>query len=57
MATSRPAIGPEMPISTSALRFGIGSRMEMKAPKVPRGGIEGMKNGNDAATPCLFAAI
>jgi len=48
MATTRPASGPEMPMSTSALRFGIGSRMDMKAPKVPRGGIDGMKKGNDA---------
>ena len=55
MAMTNPAIGPEMPMSTRAFRFGIGSRMEMKAPKVPSGGIEGMKNGNEAATPCLLA--
>ncbi len=33
--TMKPASGPAIPMSKSAFRFGIGSRIRMKAPKVP----------------------
>ena len=42
-------------IDDYAFLFGIGSRMLMTAPKVPRGGKEGMKKGKDAATLCFLA--
>jgi hypothetical protein len=31
--------------------------MEMNAPKVPKGGMDGMKYGRDASTPWRFDAI
>ena len=55
IAMANPTSGPETPISRRARRFGIGSRMLMKAPSVPRGGIEGRKNGRDARTWYRFA--
>jgi hypothetical protein len=45
MATRNPHSGPEIPISSNAFLFGIGSLVEINAPKVPRrnGGGRGMK--------------
>ena len=58
IATSNPAIGPLAPTSNKALRFGIGSLIDMKAPIVPRinktGGI-GKKNGSEASKLCFLA--
>ncbi len=54
-ATSRPASGPATPISSRVFLFGMGSLSEMNAPNVPSGGIEGMKNGSEAATPLRLA--
>ena len=51
--TAKPASGPDTPMSNSALRFGIGDRMRMKAPRVPtrlKSG-NGMKKGSVASTP------
>jgi hypothetical protein len=49
MVTSSPPNGPAAPIITRERRSGRGSLMDMNAPKVPSGGIEGMKNGSEAA--------
>ena len=54
--TARPPSGPDAPISTSALRLGMGSRREMNAPMVPNGGMKGMKYGRDASTPFFLDA-
>jgi len=43
MVTASPPRGPAMPMSTRARRLGMGSRMEMNAPNVPNGGMDGMK--------------
>jgi len=56
MVTSSPPIGPAEPMMTSDLRSGMGSLIEMNAPKVPSGGMDGMKKGRDASTPHRFAA-
>ena len=53
-ATTKPANGPETPISTRASRFGIGDRILINAPIVPMiksGGGTGMKYGKVARTP------
>ena len=57
IVTMNPAIGPENPMSNNAFLLGMGSLMEISAPKVPKteNGI-GMKNGKEAATLCFFAA-
>ena len=55
VAIAKPISGPETPMSRRALRFGIGSRMLMNAPNVPRGGNDGRKNGSDAWTLYRFA--
>jgi hypothetical protein len=50
-ATRNPAIGPAMPMSNSIRFSGIGSRMRMNAPSVPKIEIGiGRKNGSDAST-------
>jgi len=51
IVTAMPAKGPATPISSRAFLLGMGSLMEMNAPKVPRGGTDGMKNGSEASTP------
>src|SRR5439155_16982423 len=55
IAIAKPTSGPDTPMSRSARRFGIGSRMLMNAPNVPRGGTDGKKNGRDAWTLYRFA--
>src|SRR5207249_9903107 len=55
IAIAKPKSGPDTPMSRSARRFGIGSRMLMNAPNVPRGGTDGKKNGRDAWTLYRFA--
>jgi hypothetical protein len=50
-ATTKPAIGPAIPMSNSIRLLGIGSRMRMKAPSVPVSTSgKGRKNGSDAST-------
>src|SRR2546421_6683277 len=48
IAIAKPTSGPDTPMSRRARRFGIGSRMLMKAPSVPRGGSDRRKNGEEA---------
>src|SRR2546427_1971937 len=55
MALAKPTRGPDTPMSRSARRLGIGSRMLMNAPKVPSGGRDGRKNGRDAWALYRFA--
>src|SRR3989454_2811057 len=50
MAIAKPTRGPDTPMSRSARRLGIGSRMLMNAPKVPSGGRDGRKNGREGRT-------
>ena len=50
-ATTKPAIGPAIPMSKSAVRDRIGERMRMNAPMVPIRVGNGMKNGKVAFTP------
>ena len=54
MATTKPAMGPAMPMSMRALLEWMGSRTDMKAPKVPRMVGAGMKNGREAAMRCFI---
>src|SRR2546426_10628936 len=55
MAIAKPTRGPDTPMSRSARRFGIGSRMLMNAPKVPSGGGGGRKNGKGGWALYRFA--
>ena len=55
-ATRKPAIGPAMPISNSALRERMGDLMRISAPKVPISVGAGMKYGSVAYTPFLSAS-
>ena len=56
IATMKPQRGPETPTSNNVFLFGIGSRVEIIAPNVPRinGGGSGIKNGSDVSRLCLF---
>jgi len=58
METKKPASGPAIPMSMRAFLSGIGSLIEITAPKVPKGKIgfggTGMKKGREAATPCFL---
>ena len=56
MAVRRPSTGPDAPMSKSAFRFGIGSRMLIIAPNVPSNVPgAGRKNGRDAWILYRFA--
>src|SRR5207245_6461388 len=54
MAIAKPTRGPDTPMSRSARRLGIGSRMLMNAPNVPRRGRGGRKEGRDDWTLYRF---
>ena len=50
-ATTKPAIGPAMPMSNNATLFGMRDLMRMNAPSVPvRTTGAGRKNGRVATT-------
>jgi hypothetical protein len=51
VATRKPAIGPAIPMSNSAVRERIGERIRMNAPIVPNILGNGMKKGRVALTP------
>jgi len=50
-----PMIGPLMPRSNSASRFGANVFCCITAPNVPSGGVPGMKYGYVASMLCLLA--
>ena len=52
-ATTKPAIGPAAPMSSSTLREARSVRMAITAPSVPsiKTGGTGMKCGSEASTP------
>jgi len=56
-ATKKPATGPFDPMSNNASLFGGNDFCIITAPKVPRGGIPGIKYGEVASTFFLFAVI
>ena len=58
-AITRPASGPEAPMSSRALRERMRPRIEMIAPMVPKGlkRGSGMKNGSEASTLWMRAAM
>src|SRR5205807_10262998 len=54
IAIAKPTSSPDTPMSRRARRFGIGSRMLMKAPSLPRGGTDGSKHVIDTVTKNRF---
>ena len=54
-ATTKPAMGPAMPISKRAARDSMKPPMRMNAPRVPISVGAGMKKGRVARTPIVAA--
>ena len=51
MATTKPAMGPAIPISNNVARERMGDRMRMNAPNVPMSVGAGIRKGRVAYTP------